>query len=47
MKQPNPRKFRIPIVALLAVLLVSSGFVMGYKVAQEIKIEKADVQSAQ
>ncbi len=47
MKQPNPRKFRIPIAALLAVLLVSSGFVMGYKVAQEIKIEKADVQSAQ
>ena len=47
MKQPNPRKFRIPIAALLAVLLVSSGFVMGYKVAQEIKIEKVDVQSAQ
>ena len=47
MTQANPRKLKIPIAALLVVLLVSSGFVMGYKVAQEIKIEKADVQSAQ
>ena len=47
MTQPNHRKLKAPIAVLLVVLLVSSSFVMGYKVAQEIKIEKADVQSAQ
>ncbi|MGW8123317.1 amidase [Roseivirga echinicomitans] len=47
MTKLNHFKYRNVVAALVVVLLISSGFVMGFKVAQEIKIEKADVQSAQ
>ncbi|MFT6214195.1 MAG: Asp-tRNA(Asn)/Glu-tRNA(Gln) amidotransferase A subunit family amidase [Roseivirga sp.] len=47
MKKLIPLNVRKPVIILLAIILVSSGFAMGFKVAQNTSIAKADVKSAQ
>jgi Asp-tRNA(Asn)/Glu-tRNA(Gln) amidotransferase A subunit family amidase len=47
MKKLIPSNLKKALTVLLAIILVSSGFAMGFKVAQQINIDKNDVISAQ